>query len=242
MRAFIERLRADRSGVAAVEFALAIPIVLTIGLTGLELANLAIDSLRVSEVSTTIADTAGRAGASADPTVALDEADVIELFTGAKQLGLPMDFATNGRVILSDLEPRSDGSGQWIRWQRCYGMLQVGSRYGTPRSAANVIIADGSELTTPSDQTMSVPSNGSLPTPTTGMGPAGQQITASSGTAVMFVEVFYTYQPIVGNRWLGARTLHYTSAYNVRQRTDNRILNASGLSSSQKAACNRYYS
>lgn len=239
---FVARLHDNRSGVAAVEFALAIPIVLTVGLTGMEVANLALASLRVSEIATTIADAAGRAGSSADPTVALDEADVNELFTAAKQIGGTMAFPANGRIILSDLEMRSDGSGQWIRWQRCYGMLNKTSTYGTPRTSSNAIISDGSELTAPSDQTMSVPTNGTSATPTTGMGKPGQQIASASGTAVMFVEVSYTYQPIIGNRWLGARTLHYTSAYNVRQRTDNRILNAGGLTSSQKAACNRLYS
>ena len=182
-------LRDCRSGVAAVEFALAIPIVLTIGLTGLELANLALASLRVSEIATTIADAAGRAGSSADPTVALDEADVNELFTAANQIGGTMGFPANGRIILSDLEMRSDGSGQWIRWQRCYGRRTKISTFGVPRDSSNAVISDGSELTAPSDQTNSVPSNGFVATPTTGMGKTGQQITAASGTAVMFVEV-----------------------------------------------------
>ena len=208
----------------------------------MELPNLALASLRVSEIATTIADAAGRAGSSADPSVALDEADVNELFTAANQIGGAMGFPANGRIILSDLEMRDDGSGQWIRWQRCYGVFAKSSTYGTPRTSSNAVISDGSELTAPSNQLFSIPSDGTIPTPTTGMGKPGQQIAAASGTAVMFVEVFYNYQPIVGNGWLGARTLHYTSAYNVRQRTDNRILNAGGLSASQKAACNRYYS
>src|SRR3546814_7773978 len=33
-----------------------------------------------------------------------------------------------------------------------------------------------------------------------GMGPAGQQVTAPSGGAVIFVEVAYTYQPLISSK------------------------------------------
>ena len=34
-----------------------------------------------------------------------------------------MNFAQNGRIILTDLEPTPTGGNQWIRWQRCDGAL-----------------------------------------------------------------------------------------------------------------------
>jgi len=61
-----------------------------------------------------------------------------------------------------------------------------------------------------------------------------------AGTAVMFVEVVYDYKPIVLQRLLGARTLTYTSAFNVRQRTDQVMKNAGSLASASTAACNIY--
>ena len=78
--------------------------------------------LRVSNIAMLTADNAARVRDS------IDEADVIELFTGAKMTGASINFAQNGRIILSSLEP-TDGrtNRQWIRWQRCDGALNVAS-------------------------------------------------------------------------------------------------------------------
>jgi hypothetical protein len=72
------------------------------------------------------------------------------------------------------------------------------------------------------------------------MGPTGNQIAATPGTAVMFVEVVYDYQPIVANRLLGTQTLRYTSAFNVRQRTDQALKNAKSLATAKTSACSLY--
>jgi hypothetical protein len=60
---------------------------------------------------------------------------------------------------------------------------------------------------------------------------------SASGTAVMFVEVAYTYQPLVSNDIFGAKVIRYTSAFNVRERTDQAMKNAGKLTSSQVASC-----
>lgn len=233
------RLRADQSGLALVEFALGLPILLTIGLCGIEATNLAIANLRISQIATTTADNAGRAGASSDPAAAMDEGDVNELLLGAKLTGASIKFAQNGRIILSSLEPTSDGTRQWIRWQRCAGEKRINSSYGVPRTEGNTAIRNGTEMSAPSNQARSVPRNGSVATPTA-MGPAGNQISASAGTAVMFVEVVYDYQPVVSESLFGPITLRYTSAFNVRQRTDNRLLNSGNLADANRSLCNQY--
>ena len=58
----------------------------------------------------------------------------------------------------------------------------------------------------------------------------------------MFVEVVYNYQPIVSNRILGGRVMRYTSAFNVRQRTDQQLKNASNLGTAAKSDCSLYTS
>jgi hypothetical protein len=177
-RALLSRLRHDESGVQLVEFAFALPVLLTIGLAGVEVGNFSIASIRISQISMTVADNAGRVRSS------IDEADVNEAMIGAKQIGESIGFAENGRIILSSLEQNAAKNGQWIRWQRCSGKKQVTSSYG-------------------------LEGKGRLDSSLQAMGPADNPIAAAPGTAVMFVEVVYDYQPIVSNRLLGARTMRY---------------------------------
>ena len=202
-RRFASRLRGCASGLALTEFALSLPILTTLGLFGLETANLAMANLRVSNIAMLTADNASRVRDS------IDEANVIELLTGAKMTGNNIDFRNHGRIILSSVEPNTAGTngastGQWIRWQRCDGAKVVSSNYGAQGTGQN---------------------NASLQA----VGPAGNQITASAGTAVMLVEVVYDYQPIVSNSIFGPRTIRYESAFNVRQRTNQAITNAANV-------------
>jgi hypothetical protein len=197
------RLRGCTSGIAFVEFAMSLPVLVTLVLVGLETANLAMAHLRVSNIAMLTADNAARVRDS------IDEANVIELLTGSKMSGDSIRFRQNGRIILSSIEPNTAGSsgastGQWIRWQRCDGARNVVSNYG----------AQGKGQT-----------NSSLPA----VGPAGNQISASSGTAIMMVEVVYNYQPIVSDAIFGPRIIRYESAFNVRQRTDQAIRNANSV-------------
>lgn len=199
---FAARLRGCDSGLAFVEFALSLPVLVTLSLVGLETANLAMAHLRVSNIAMIAADNAARVRDS------IDEGNVIELLTGAKMTGDNIRFKQNGRIILSSIEPNTAGSGgastgQWIRWQRCDGAKNVVSSYG-PQGTGQT--------------------NASLQA----VGPAGNQISASSGTAIMLVEVVYDYQPLVSTSIFGPRQIRYESAFNVRQRTNQAITNVGG--------------
>ena len=196
-------LRGCESGLAFVEFALSLPVLTTLVLVGLETANLAMAHLRISNIAMLASDNASRVRDS------IDEADVIELLTGAKMTGDSINFRNHGRIILSSIEPNTAGAngastGQWIRWQRCDGAKVVTSNYGTQGTGQN---------------------NASLQA----VGPAGNQISASSGTAIMLVEVVYDYQPLVSSTIFGARTIRYESAFNVRQRTNQAITNVNNV-------------
>ena len=201
-------LARDRRGVAYVEFAMSLPVLLGLSLYGLETANFILANLRISQMAAVTADTASR-GANQ-----ITEIDVNELMTGAKMIGSGIKFGANGRIILTDLERSTvNPSKQWIRWQRCTGAKNVASSYGTPNAEATSSM--------------------------TAMGPSGNQIAAMAGSAVMFVEVVYDYQPLITETILGPQTIRYTSAFNVRQRTDYTIASA-GLSNSQKALCSTF--
>ena len=203
----LARLRDCTSGLALTEFAFALPILLALGLLGLESANFAMAHLRISNSAVMTADNAARVRES------IDKADVIELLMGAKMSGSGIRFGENGRIVLSSVEVNPGGTGQWIRWQRCDGLRNTPSLYGAQGAGQN---------------------NASLQ----GVGPAGNQISAQPGTAVMMVEVVYDYQPIIPNSFLEGREIRYESAFNVRQRTDQAIKNAGNIPTGQLRTCN----
>jgi Flp pilus assembly protein TadG len=227
-------LRGCTSGVALMEFAFALPVVMALGLMGLETANYAMAHLRVSNIAMLTADNAARVRDS------IDESDIVELFTGAKMSGSNINFAQNGRIILTDLEPTGTATNQWIRWQRCDGALNYTNPTANmrPRTSTGAAITNGTEIYnadrfTPNTTTPSSPAA----TPAIlGMGTA-TTMAAQAGTAVMVVEVVYNYQPIIPNSFLAGRQIRYESAFNVRQRTDQVLKNGGRIT---PRSCNTF--
>lgn len=207
------------SGLAMIEFAFSLPILLVLFMSGLESANYAMAHLRVSNIAVMAADGAARVRDS------IDEADVVELLNGAKATGDGIGFAQNARIILYSVEPSADGTRQWVRWQRCVGALRVDPSYGRPLTASGAAISNGTEIY--ADNRTSTSSNPSSPdrSTATAVGPTGNQIAASPGTAVMLVEVVYDYQPIIPASPLAGRQIRYQSGFNVRQRVDQTLRN-----------------
>lgn len=217
---FTARLRGCTSGLALTEFAFALPILLTLSLFGIETANFAMAHLRVSNIAVMTADNVARVRDS------IDEADIVEVFTGAKMAGSGINFAQNGRIVLSDLEMSPINSArQWIRWQRCDGALNVDPAYGRPITAAGTNITNGTEIYQSDRQTPSLTPSSWLLSSLVNVGGSSAPITAQSGTAVMLVEIVYNYQPIIPNSFLSGRQIRYESAFNVRQRTDQTLRN-----------------
>jgi hypothetical protein len=233
------RLSRDESGVALIEFAFAVPLLLILGMGGTETANYAIANLRVSQIAMTVADNAGRV------RTALDENDVNDIMSGAKAIGSGIDFATNGRVILSGLEQRTTTTGgagpttttnpngyrQFIRWQRCAGALRVTSSYGGPTNSG------GSAVTNLDNKDNADHGAVEGASTITSMGDSDNPISAATGTAVMFAEVFYTYQPVTPIGLFRGQVIHMNQAFNVRERTAQSISNLSGLSGNRRSDC-----
>lgn len=170
----IRRLRAlarDRSGVALLEFALTLPVLLTMGLAGAELANYIITKMRISQIALHLADNAARIGTGSQlQAKTISEADINDLLTGADLQSGELKLLTNGRVILSSIEPSTvNTANSRIRWQRCKGSKTWPSSYGTVANRTNV----------------------------TGIGPAGRQVAAPTDGVTMFVEVYYAYTPLI---------------------------------------------
>lgn len=203
MSQVLGRLGRDERGLAFVEFAFAAPVLLFLTLGGLELANYALTHLKVNQIAMTVADNAGRV------TTGIDEANVYEVFAGAGVIGESMGFEDNGRIVLSSLQDNGESGndhGQMINWQRCWGDLDVDPAYGEQ--------GDGRD-----DDSLEE-----------GMGPPGNRIVSIPGTAVMFAEVSYEYQPLISSSILPlAAMIRHESAFNVRGRLNNDISNTQSL-------------
>lgn len=185
------------AGAALTEFALALPLLLTAGLWGVEVAHKAVMQMRLSQVAVLVADNASRVGDNSLLGEAkLYEADIDDVLMGAHvQGGTAFGLYDRGRVILSSLEvlPETENR-QYIHWQRCMGKRHDVSSYGLAGAG--------------------------LQTAFPGMGPAGEEIQAVDGEAVMFVEVVYEYEPLFAKLFVKSTTLTATAAFNVRQNRD----------------------
>jgi len=191
----LRRLAWDRSGLAAVEFALAAPVLLGMFLAGAELTNYAVTKLRVSQAALHVADNGSRIGTNSLLTAPqVSETQINDLFVGANLQAGNIDLAQHGRIIISSLEPMADPNTDnrfKIHWQRCFGAKSFTSSYG----------AQGD-------------------TDLTGMGPPDRRATAPEGGGVIFVEIAYDYQPLFSMGLAPSRVIHEIAAMTVRDDRD----------------------
>ena len=193
------QLRNDRRGAILIEFAYTLPIFTLMGLTGVELAHMAIANMRVSQIAMTVADNASRAKQSNPLTLPqLREVDINDLLLGAHiQGGDTLQILTNGRIIISSLQQNASGR-QFIAWQRCKGLLRVNSSYGVQGT------------TQPGSGTSGFQ----------GMGAGTSRVQAEPNSAIIFAEVVYNYRPLVGEWLFGPRSIRKEAAYYVRDERD----------------------
>lgn len=190
------RLRKAQQGLAAVEFAMTAPVVLSIFLAGTEVTNYAIVRMRISQIAVHVSDNASRIGTNSLLTAPqISETQINDLFEGAELQSNNLTLGARGRVILSSLEPVANPnttSKFKIRWQRCYGTKTTyTSSYGV-QGANNI----------------------------NGMGPTGQVVTTPDDGAVMFVEIVYQYQPILSARFVPTTVIREIAAMIVRDNRD----------------------
>lgn len=195
IRAAARRLLGESRAVVMIEMAFAIPFLVLVGFGGMEIANLVLAHTRISQMGLSAADNASRVAYGGKVAQAqIRERDINDVLAGVGKQSGSLNFKANGRIFLSSLERNAQG-GQTIKWQRCYGDLAVSSSYGKA-------------------------GDGATGTAMTGMGPAGRQVAATAGTAIMFVEIVYDYQPLLYGRLLGQQRIRSTAAFNIREGRD----------------------
>lgn len=204
---FMKNLARDKKGVGFVEFALTMPFLLGAILMGIEVASMALAVQKVNQLASLAADNAARV------TKTIDETDIVEIMTAARLNGENIDFAENGRIIISSVQQNAVKNGQWIRWQRCFGSRRSAvSEYGTQGKGQN---------------------DNSLP----GVGTSNPKLVAPSGTAIVVAEIEYDYRPMITDALFANKVLKSQTAFIVRQRTDLGITNVTNLTSDKILTC-----
>lgn len=210
------QLRNDNSGLALIEFAFSLPIFLGLGFYGVEVANLAITQMKMSQVALNMADNASRIG-TLNATLGakvINEVQINDVFQAASLQAGQVALYQEGRIVLSSLEVNAS-NGQTIMWQRCKGLKVQTSSYG-PQGT------------------------GATGTSFAGMGPAGDTITASSGTAVMYVELYFTYRPLFGSMFMADRELVQEAAYTVRDSREIGRPPTNNVTAARLSTCNKF--
>lgn len=191
------RIFAADDGVALVEFAISLPLLLILLLGGVELTNQVVVRKQLSQIAMMVADNASRIG---DDSVLgakpINEREINDLLLGAEIEGGNLDLARNGRIILSSIERNADG-GQWVHWQRCFGLK-----------------ADF--------QPTHEEGKGANGTSFAGLSAGGVNLAAPAGDAIMYVELAYDYTPIVPIDFAlgGPSEFRSNAAMNVRDKRD----------------------
>lgn len=210
-------LRSDRA-TAALEFGLAAPLLLLVGLAGAEAVNRAMVEMQINQLAALTADNISRVGEnSLLGEVELFESDINDVFRGVDlQSGKGIALLDRGRVIISSLEVVAGTEDQqYIHWQRCKGKLAHASSYGNA--------GDGKF------------------TGIDGMGPAGAKVKAIPGEAAMFVEVAYDYRPLIGNIYGAPARISAIAAFNVRNNRDlSGVKQRSTTNPDPVSSCNKF--
>jgi len=216
VRRFARRLKQDRSGLALIEFAFSLPIFMGLGFYGVEVSNLAITQMKMSQIALNMADNASRIGTlnSTLGAKVIDESQINDVFQAAAIQAGAAGIYQDGRTVLSSLEVNAQG-GQTIMWQRCKGILFEDSDYG-PQGT------------------------GATGTGFAGMGPPSDRIQASAGTAVMYVELTYIYHPLFGSMFMEEKELRQEAAYTVRDAREIGRQPGNNVSSARQSTCDKY--
>lgn len=207
------RFLRDTSGVSAVEFAIVLPLFMTLGMYGAEIAWMNAAAMEVSQVALALADNASRLGQTDNSgvTPTISTADVDSVLKGALEEGASIGLSDNGRVILSSLEVHPVTGKQYVHWQQCKGQGKQQSSHGKPDLTGNALSAIASGMTV-----------------------GGKKLVAPNGSAVMVAEVWYRYEGLFGTMFVKPITIHEEAAIIVR---DDRSLSPGMTGNSKGNSC-----
>ncbi|MBL4906625.1 MAG: pilus assembly protein [Sneathiella sp.] len=138
-----KRFVKDNSALAMMEFALLLPLLLTLGLGGFEVARFALLMQKLDRITATFSDLIAR-------EESLSVAELDNLFDATNFLAAPFDFNANGMIVVTSVEGR-DGQAPLVIGQRSQGNItggvsQVGIDGGSATLPAVFTSAGGQTL------------------------------------------------------------------------------------------------
>src|SRR5690606_24002629 len=96
MLRLLRRLRRDRRGSALVEFALTLPVLILLGIGGLDFVTYLLLQQKLQNAAFSFADLAAR-----DKTLSVAQLD--NIFMSVQHVTRPFDFAANGRAAVTGI-------------------------------------------------------------------------------------------------------------------------------------------
>jgi hypothetical protein len=121
--------RENQSGLAALEFAFVLPLLILLVLGGYEGWRVILAGQRADMVAYTLSDLASRL------TNGANEDDLTSMLIGGSMVAKPYDMGKDGRVILSAVDA---SGGREILWQRCWGTKTLASDLGVEGGSADL--------------------------------------------------------------------------------------------------------
>jgi hypothetical protein len=192
----LNRLKKDRSGVAVIELAYSLPILMVLGVTGAETAYFVQTQQQISQIALAAADNASRVGeAGVLQTRRVYEADINDIFLGAPKQFSDDSFFENARIIISSVEYDADDN-IYIHWQRCMGEKDFDSELGP----------EGTGL---GDDTLE-----------DGIDTGTAMVKPIPGNALIVAEVSYDYQSLFGVSPFTSKELKAKGVFAVRDARD----------------------
>jgi Flp pilus assembly protein TadG len=137
--AFIRRrlarfVNCTRGGIV-VEFAFALPVLVTAALSAIDITDYILAHQKMERVAIAGADLVAQAE---DITTG----DLANIWIGLQATATPHALATKGRVIITSVSRHATNGTNIINWQRSYGSLNVTSAVGTTAGAVASVPAN----------------------------------------------------------------------------------------------------
>ncbi len=125
----IRAVAGDRRGAIALELAMAIPVIVLLVSSGIEITRFLLLNQKIERASATMADLVSQ-------SENLSESALDNLFAAAGYVVAPYDIASDGRIVVSSL-----GGGEGpatVLWQRAFGAASGVSAIGTEGGPASL--------------------------------------------------------------------------------------------------------
>ena len=125
----IRAVAGDRRGAIALELAMAIPVIVLLVFSGIEITRFLLLNQKIERASATMADLVSQ-------SENLSESALDNLFAAAGYVVAPYDIASDGRIVVSSLGGGEGGAT--VLWQRAFGAASGVSAIGTEGGPASL--------------------------------------------------------------------------------------------------------